>query len=96
MNAPLLVIAFSKTDVIDSREESLLALAKMQDAAEDSGYGFQYTGFMKRVFNDPAYSRLRSACGVPDLYACTGGALIGKIKEQTETEERYNIFSYIQ
>ncbi len=96
LQAPLAVCAFSKTDEPDAFRECLLVLGEMTCAARSAGVDHQYVSFFGRVFNEPAYGQLKTACGVPEGYACAAAAVFGYGEETVETDVKYSIFSYIQ
>ena len=96
LGAPLLAVCFSRMDDPDALTESLIAAGQMTEAVRQNGLGIQLISWPKHLFNHPSYSQLKTACGVPEGYACSGALAIGYIAEETETEEKYNIFSYIR
>ena len=95
-NAPLLVLAFADPRSPSARTESLFSLHAMAAEAEKHDMAAQYAQFAVRVFQDPAFSELGSACGVPSGYGCTGAILLGTEDESIQHEAHYNVFSYIQ
>lgn len=95
-NAPLLVVAFASLRSPSARVESLFSLHAMAAEAERQNLAAQYAPFALRVFQDPSFSELSSACGVPSGYGCTGALLLGEEKESSQHEAHYNVFSYIQ
>ncbi len=95
-NAQLLVCAFADPAVPAAKACSLFSLQAMASEAERQGYAVLYTTFAVRVFQNPSFRDLSSACGVPAGYGCTGAIALGRPQELAEHEERYNLFSYIQ
>ncbi|MBR3363988.1 MAG: hypothetical protein IKG53_03850 [Solobacterium sp.] len=95
-NAPLLVVAFADPRKPAARAESLFSLHAMAAEAERQNMSSQYAPFAVRVFQDPSFRELSSACGVPSGYGCTGAILLGEENESVQHEAHYNVFSYIQ
>ena len=95
-NAPLLVVAFADPRKPAARAESLFSLHAMAAEAERQNMSSQYAPFAVRVFQDPSFRELSSACGVPYGYGCTGAILLGEENESVQHEAHYNVFSYIQ
>ena len=95
--APSLIVAFAKKDAIAPLMDTTLAMANMIYAAEAIGLSSCIIYFVKNIFNNPSYAKLREAVGVPEGYVCIGSMVVGHgLEEKTEAEGRKeNIFSII-
>ena len=96
LGAPLLVCAFFALDDETSSQKTLLVLSDMMRIAEENGCAAQYVTFVRGVFNNNRYNKLKAACGVPEGYACVGAISVGMAEKTAETEEKHSFFSYVQ
>lgn len=95
-NGQLLVCAFSDPSSKTSRQRALFSLHAMCEEAERQGWAYAPAVFAVKVFLNPSFAGLVSACGVPSGYMCAGAAVIGREEKSSGQEARYNVFSYIQ
>lgn len=95
--APVLIVAFAKKEAIAPLMDTSLAMANIIYAAEAMGLSSCIIYFVKHVFNNPSYAKLKEAMGVPEGYVCVSGVVIGHgLEEKKEAEGRKeNVFSVI-
>ena len=95
--APVLIVAFAKKDAIAPLMDTTLAMANIIYAAEAIGLSSCIIYFVKNIFNNPSYAKLREAVGAPEGYVAVGSLVVGHgLEEKKEAEGRKeNIFSVI-
>lgn len=95
--APVLIAAFAKKDAIAPLMDTSIALANIIYAAEAMDLSSCIIYFVKNVFNNPSYAKLKEAMGVPEGYICVSGVVIGHGLEEKQIAEgrKEDIFSVI-
>lgn len=95
--APALIVCFARRDAIAPSVDTALAMANMIYACEAMDLSSCIIWFVRKVFNNPAYSRLSEVLGVPKGYACIGALAVGSSSEEKKEAQgrKEDIFSVI-
>ena len=96
--AMTVIVLFGKEDAIAPETDTILAAADMMHAAVAVNLGTCFIYLAKKLFNDPRYSQLKAACGVPEGYTCYGSLAVGIPDQEIPkpSKRRYDVFSYIR
>lgn len=96
MCVELLVVCFASMDVKQSVLDTTLAMSRMMQVVKEMGMQVRLERWLSRVFEDPAYSELAGAMGVPEGYYCIGGFAVLKDEREKEiVKHREDVFAVI-
>ena len=96
--AKTVIVLFGQDDAISPETDTILAASNMMNAAVAVNLGTCFIYLAKKLFNDPRYSQLKAACGVPEGYTCYGSLAVGIPDQEIPkpSKRRYDVFSYIR
>ncbi len=96
--APLAVACFYQKRVMNADTETVFAMHNMMVTAGMIGLDTILVPELHFVFSHPSFAGLAESMGVPEGYACAGVFACGHaaVREKTEPDDNYHIFSYVQ